>query len=158
MLSASPSSVFHIKFNIRIEKQISVPFQRLVNSYYQCRSSQLGSQILCPLILNTNLIKCESKIAYPQDSTWDHLDWQITVITTTLCLTANVESFIYPFINLGITLKTFHLPETVQVFSNPTPITQSSINLQYNKNQPSLAQPSTKSRRALNYATSPRKV
>ena len=32
--------------------------------------------------------------------------------------------------SLGITLETFHFPETVEVFSNPTPITQSSINHQ----------------------------
>ena len=33
----------------------------------------------------------------------------------------------------------FHFPETGQVFSNLTPITQSSINTQQNKNQPPLA-------------------
>ena len=32
--------------------------------------------------------------------------------------------------DLGITLEAFYFPETVQVLSNPTPITQSSINLQ----------------------------
>ena len=31
---------------------------------------------------------------------------------------------------LEITLETFHFPETVQVFSNPTLITKSRINLQ----------------------------
>ena len=35
--------------------------------------------------------------------------------------------------SLGITLETFHFPENVSVFSNPTRINQSSINLQQNK-------------------------
>ena len=35
-----------------------------------------------PLILNTNLIKRESKIGYPQNSIWDRLDWELAVITT----------------------------------------------------------------------------
>ena len=42
----------------------------------------------------------------------------------------------------------FHFPETVQVFSNPTPITQSS------KNQPPLALSSTNTLHALYYANS----
>ena len=37
--------------------------------------------------------------------------------------------------SLGITLETFHFPETVQVLSNPTAITLSHINPQQNKNQ-----------------------
>ena len=40
-------------------------------------------------------------------------------------------------------LETFHLPETMKVFSNLTPITKSRINPQKNKNQPSLAKSST---------------
>ena len=40
--------------------------------------------------------------------------------------------------SFGITLETFHFPRTVQVLSNTTPITQSSINPHNNKNQPSL--------------------
>ena len=32
-------------------------------------------------------------------------------------------------------METYHFSETVQVFSNPTPITQSSINLLYKKKQ-----------------------
>ena len=38
--------------------------------------------------------------------------------------------------------SSFHFPETVQVFSNATPITQNSINPQQNKNQSPLAKPS----------------
>ena len=38
------------------------------------------------------------------------------------------EGFIYP--SIKITLETFHLPEIVQKLSDPTPITQSSINPQ----------------------------
>ena len=45
-----------------------------------------------PLILNTNLIKQESKVGYPQDSIWDRIDWKLAVITTTLCSTGNGES------------------------------------------------------------------
>ena len=41
--------------------------------------------------------------------------------------------------SLGTILEILNFPETVQVFSNPTPITQSSISLLENKNQPSLA-------------------
>ena len=40
-------------------------------------------------------------------------------------------------------METFHFPETVQVLSNPTFITQSSIDSQYHKNQPLLTQSST---------------
>ena len=36
--------------------------------------------------------------------------------------------------SLNIATKTCHFFETVQVFSNPTAITQSSANLQWNKN------------------------
>ena len=69
----------------------------------------------------------KSKIGYPWDSIWDHLDWEPAVITTTLCSTANGKSlrvlYTHPK-SLGITLETFHFPESVQVFSNPTSITQ----------------------------------
>ena len=77
-----------------------------------------------PLILNTNFIKQESKIGYLQDSIWD-LNWKLTLITTTLCSTANGESlkvlYAHPY-SPGITLESFNFPETVQVFSNPTAI------------------------------------
>ena len=48
-----------------------------------------------------------------------------------ICSSANGKSlqvlYTHP-LSLVITLKIFHFPETVQVFSNSTPITQSSIN------------------------------
>ena len=40
--------------------------------------------------------------------------------------------------SLGTTLEIFHFPEAVQVFLNATPITYSSINSHWNKNQPPL--------------------
>ena len=47
-----------------------------------------------PLILNTNLIKQESKIGYHriQFGIQFRIDWELAVITTTLCLTDNGES------------------------------------------------------------------
>ena len=80
-------------------------------------------------------MKQGSKIGHPKDSIWDRLVWEPAVITTTLSSTAYVlytHPYTYPE-SFGITLETFHFPETVQVFSNPTPITQSNINPQKNK-------------------------
>ena len=77
----------------------------------------------------------------PIGFTRDRLNWKPAVITTTLCPDTNGESCKVPYTHpksLGITLERFHFPETVQVFSNSTPITQSSINPQYNKTQPLL--------------------
>ena len=64
------------------------------------------------------------------------------IITTALCSTTNGESlkvlYTHPK-SLGKTLETFQFPETVQVFSKPTLINQSSINPEQNKNQLRLA-------------------
>ena len=59
---------------------------------------------------------------------WLPTGFNLTLITTTLCSTTNGESLkvLYTHLqSLGITLETFHLPETAQVLSNPNPITQS---------------------------------
>ena len=51
------------------------------------------------------------------------MGFNVTLITTTPCSPTNRESlkvlYAHPQ-SLGITLETFHFPETVQVFSNPT--------------------------------------
>ena len=58
----------------------------------QCQSPQLWSQsFMTSLILNTNFIKQELKIGYPQVSNEDLPDWEPTVITTTLYVTAAYE-------------------------------------------------------------------
>ena len=51
-------------------------------------------------------------------------------------------------------MEIFQSPETAQVLPNSTPITQSSINPQYNKNQLPLTLSSTNTPHTLNYATS----
>ena len=57
-------------------------------------------------------------------------NWEPTVITTTP-YSINVGRSLKVWCNysysLGITLETFHFPETIQMFLNPSPITQSSI-------------------------------
>ena len=46
------------------------------------KSPQLISQnFMSPLILNTNLVKQESKTDYTKDMLWDSLDWEPTIIT-----------------------------------------------------------------------------
>ena len=71
---------------------------------------------MLPLILNTNLIKGKSKIGYPLNRIWDLLDWKRAVITTTTLCSSAIP------IRLGITLETFHFPETVNVLrSHPHP-------------------------------------
>ena len=47
-------------------------------------SPQMGLNILCPHLFYHSFIKQESKIGYPWDSIWDHLDWEPAVIATTL--------------------------------------------------------------------------
>ena len=85
------------------------------------------------LILNTNLIKRKSKTDYPQDTTWDHLEWVPAVITATLCPSTDGKSlqvlYTHPQ-SFGITLATFDFPEAVLVFLNSTRNTQSSFNPQ----------------------------
>ena len=75
------------------------------------------------MILNTNLIKQKSKIGYPKDSIRDILIGNPQAYRYTIFNT-NGESlkvlYTHPK-SLGITLDTFHFPETMQVFSNPTP-------------------------------------
>ena len=85
------------------------------------------------LLLNTNMIKQESKISHSQESNWGSPDWQRKVTTTTLssAITEKSHNILNTHLqSLGTTLETFHFPETVQIFSNPTPITKSRINLQ----------------------------
>ena len=54
-------------------------------------------------------------------------------------MTVVIKQLLNYFYSLGITLETFRFPEIVQVFSNPTLITQSSINPQQNEDQPLFA-------------------
>ena len=57
------------------------------------RSPEPGPEkFMPPLVLNTNLIKRESKTGYPQTSIWDRFDLEPAVITNTLCSTTNGES------------------------------------------------------------------
>ena len=51
-------------------------------------------------------------------------------------------------------MESFHLPETVQVFSNSTSISQSNINPLQNRNKPAFAQSAINTPHALNVATS----
>ena len=77
------------------------------------------------LILNTKLIKRESKIGYSQDSIWDHLEWELGKITTAQCSTTNGESIKVLYTHPSsheITLETFYFLEIVKVLSNPNPI------------------------------------
>ena len=89
----------------------------------QCRSPQLGLKILCP---NDS----EHKFHKMGIKNWLPLGFNLALTTIKLCSATNGESlkvlYTHPQ-SLGITLETFHLPETAQVLSNPTPITQSSI-------------------------------
>ena len=78
---------------------------------------------MSPLILNINFIKRELNIDYTQDSNWVPIDWQPAVQVTMYGVNQT-------------TLDMLHFPETVQVFSNPTPISQSNINFSLrNKNE-----------------------
>ena len=61
------------------------------------------------------------------------IGFNLALITTTLCSTTNGGNLKVLYTHtqcLGITLETFHFPETVPVLSNPTPISQRSINPQ----------------------------
>ena len=85
------------------------------------------------LLLNTNMIKQESRISHSQESNWGSPDWQREVTTTTLssAITEKSHNILNTHLqSLGTTLEAFHFPETVQIFSNPTLITKRSINLQ----------------------------
>ena len=105
---------------------------------------------MLPLILNTNFHKAGIE-------NWLRVEpaaWESPILGT--CSRTNNGTslkilYTHPQ-SLGTTLETFHFPETVRVFSNSTPITQSSINLQKNKNQPPLAFLSTNTPHALDYA------
>ena len=107
MLSASPSSVFHTKLTIsELKSKYSILAIIVVGPPVSEYST--GSQnFIPPPIRNSNFIKRESKICYPYDSIWDRLDWELALITTTLCSTANGESlkvlYTHP-LSLGITL------------------------------------------------------
>ena len=110
---------------------------------------------MLPVILNINFIKRESKISYPQDSNWGPLignpqlqalignilidstpDWEPTVYLITGGV---LESWIYPSINSwdnpGDTSLSWNCASVLKSHI----ITQSSISLQQNKNQPPLA-------------------
>ena len=85
MVSASPSSVFSRKIHIiRFEKQIRILSQLTVIELGPpvWESSTMIWKFYGPLILNTNFIKRESKIGYPQAPNWDLPDWEPAVITT----------------------------------------------------------------------------
>ena len=108
------------------------PFTYLQLKQYQ-ETKIIKTRLFLPLILSTNLIKRKSKIAYLQDTIWDHLDQEPTVHSVH-ALIGRVFGFYMPIRKV---LKHFASLK-LQVFSNPTPIIQSSIN-QQNKNKPPLA-------------------
>ena len=76
----------------------------------------------------------------------EHAAWKSPKLRT--CSSANNEGklkiiYTHPK-NFETILVTFHFTESVLVFLNPTPITQSNTNLKQNKIQPPLALSSTK--------------
>ena len=68
-----------------------------------------------------------TKIGYPYDSIRDSLDWELAAVYAQPLMRKVLKYYIL-ILSLGITLEIFHFLETVQVFSNPTPITQGSVN------------------------------
>ena len=77
------------------------------------------------------MIKQEWKFGHPWKSNCATPDWFPMVTTTILSSAATEKSHNIPYIHLqslGTTLKTFYFLETVQIFSNPTPINKSIIN------------------------------
>ena len=95
------------------------------------------TRLFLPLILSTNLIKRKSKIAYLQDTIWDHLDWE-PAVHSVHALIGRVFRFYMPIRKVLEQPQKHFTSLKLQVFSNPTPIIQSSIN-QQNKNKPPLA-------------------
>ena len=76
------------------------------------------------------MIKQESRIK--RELNWGPPDWLLLVTTTILSSAATEKShnILYtPPYSLGATQKVFYFPETVQMFSNPTPINKTIINL-----------------------------
>ena len=100
---------------------------------------------MSPLNLSTNFTNQDLKIDYPQDSHWGTPDKQPAVIITDwesaewespwwqtavqAIVGGRLKIYIYSFISLETTPEAFHFPETVQVFTNPTPNIHSNINL-----------------------------
>ena len=67
--------------NVIIEKQINILPQQLSNQDRYCRSPPIRLQnFMSPLILNTNFIKRETKIGYPQGSNSGPPLWLYAVI------------------------------------------------------------------------------
>ena len=71
------------------------------------KSPQLISQnFMSPLILNTNLVKQESKTDDTKDMLWDSLDWEPTIIT--LYNRTVIVHYVQPVIrNLGVCTAIF---------------------------------------------------
>ena len=109
--------LFHTKFTISIlkSKYVCYPNQQYSNLGCQCQSLQLESQsFMTPQILNTNFIKRELNIAYPQVLNWDPLDWEPTGITTTPCsaysMMGSLEVLYTHLQGLGTILETLDFP------------------------------------------------
>ena len=104
---------------------------------------------MLPPILSTNFIKRGSKIAYPEDSgsgspwLWTHSynHWLGTHLLVSPWLGTRSSTNNKGVIKFHIAIhevlekpsRHFTFLKIAQVFSNPTPITQSSINLQQNR-------------------------
>ena len=82
-----------------------------LNKYFilTVKSPQLVSQnFMSPLILNTNLVKQESKTDYTKDILWDSLDWEPKIIT--LYNRTVIVHYVQPVIrNLGVCTAIFFL-------------------------------------------------
>ena len=124
MLSASPTSVFHTKFTISVLKST---WDFHPNGNWTWSVSVWVFNWVSIVYATTD---SEHKFHKTGIENWLPIEFNLTLITTTLCSTTNGESlkvlYTHP-LSLGITLETFQFLETVQVLSNPTPITQSSI-------------------------------
>ena len=120
-----PSSVFHKKFLISILISILTAVIELGPPVSE--SSTRISKFYDPTDTGNR------KLAIHRVWTGVPMNGEPKVITTTSSSTYNKDSLKLLYTHpqgLRITLKTFHFPETMQVLSNPTPITQSSINPQ----------------------------
>ena len=138
MLPASPSLVLHIKFPTS-ENQISIPS---INEGSLEVSVEVSTSIISfmPLLLpNTNFVKQELKTDHPREWNWGTPSWYVVVTTTAISLVYMLTSLNILYTHQVLEQLWRHFISQKQVFSNPTPIIQSRINLQYNKKQQRLA-------------------
>ena len=121
--------------NIKTEKQISILLLRIPN--WDCQSQIKSWTRISKVYASTDsehkLYKKRTQNWLPMGIDTESPYWISAVITITPYSANNRETskVLYTHTqSLGIKLATFHFPETVQAFSNPTYITQSSINPQ----------------------------